>query len=261
MTDELVVKVDSHCHLTSDEMYLDVDEVIKRALQANVKKMVNICTDPITLERGILLKKKYPDIIFNTIATTPHDVEKDGKAHFPIHKEAVEKGQVCAVGETGLDYFYEHSKREIQKEFLRAYIRLAHEHNLPLIFHCRGDEAFSDLFKIGKEMFVKRAVIHCFTGNKEQADNAIELGWFLSVSGIITYNRTEDLQNVIKQVPLERLFLETDSPYLAPKTRRGKRNEPAYMTETSGMIAQNREIAIIDVISACTKNTCEFFQI
>ena len=117
MTDELVVKVDSHCHLTSDEMYLDVDEVIKRALQANVKKMVNICTDPITLERGILLKKKYPDIIFNTIATTPHDVEKDGKAHFPIHKEAVEKGKFVLWVKQGWTIFMNIQKGKFRKSF------------------------------------------------------------------------------------------------------------------------------------------------
>ncbi len=251
--------IDSHAHLTSDEVYSDIDGVLARAKQAEVKKVVNICTDPKTLERGIELSQRYPWVV-NVGSTTPHDVEREGEEVFEIFARAARGGQLVAVGETGLDYYYTHSARDIQKDFLRRYIGLAKECRLPIVIHCR--EAFADLFEIiDSDYASSRGLLHCFTGTVEEARAVVSRGWMLSLSGIVTFKKSEVLREVARIIPLEQLLIETDSPYLAPQGHRGKQNEPSFLPATARVVAAERGISLEMLAAACTANAERFFGI
>lgn len=247
--------IDSHAHLTST-VYPEVDAILQRAKEAAVSTIVNICTDPLTLERGLALQKRYP-WVYNTAATTPHDVETEGEACFEVIAKHARQGDLVAVGETGLDYHYEHSNRDIQKHFLRRYLNLANECQLPVVIHCR--EAFFDLFTILEEYPVL-GVLHCFTGTPEEANQVIAHGWYLSLSGIVTFKKSDSLRQVARQVPLDRLLIETDTPYLAPQSRRGKQNEPAFLPETAACIAAERGISLEELAQATAKNARVLFS-
>ncbi len=246
---------DSHAHLTSKELLPKLDEIIERA---KVERILNICTDKASLEAGILLNEKYPHIK-NAGATTPHDVEKEGELFFPLFEKAALMKKLVAIGETGLDYHYEHSPVLLQKKFLIRYLSLATSLDLPVIFHCR--DAFSDLFSIVDSEYPKNkpAVLHCFTGTMQEAEEVLKRGWFLSLSGIVTFKRSELLREVAKMVPLEQLLIETDSPFLAPQGKRGKQNEPAYIIETAQMIADVKNISTEEVAAASYKNGSDLF--
>jgi TatD DNase family protein len=255
MNPKQFVKIDSHCHLTSDKLVDDADAIIARAKEAGVVKIININTDQKTLERGLHLQKKYPDYIENTAATTPHDVEELGESDFAVFEKAAHKGQLVAIGETGLDYYYEHSNRELQKEFLQRYLMLAKECDLPVIFHCRGDEAFTDLFKIAKKFLPFKAILHCFTGNEDQAKQCIDYGWYISMSGIVTFKKSDELREVLKTIATDRIVIETDSPYLAPQKYRGKTNESAYVHEVLEMVAKTHGCSIEPLAKEILANT------
>lgn len=255
--------IDSHAHLTSPAMFEQIEIVLQRAQLAGVTQIINICTDLLSLERGLALSKSHP-WIHQAAATTPHDVEKEGEEVFHIIANAAKKGLLKAVGETGLDYFYQHSQKSIQKDFLRRYLRLALECDLPVIIHCR--EAFSDFFEILDEEYrVKGSygpgVLHCFTGTLAEAYEVLNRGWFLSLSGIVTFKKSIELQEIARQVPLGQLLIETDSPFLAPQTYRGKQNEPAFLKETAGFIASLKQIEVSEVMKTTTSNAQRLFRL
>lgn len=255
--------IDSHAHITSDTLYPDVDGILERAQKANVKAIVNICTGLTNLQRGLELQQRCP-WIFNAACTHPHDVEKEGEQVFSIMAQHAKSGQLVAVGETGLDYHYEHSNREIQKTFLRKYLQLALECKLPVIIHCR--EAFADFFEIlDQEYQVNNkyapGVLHCFSGNLQEAEQVIKRGWYLSLSGIVTFKKSEELREVAKIVPLEQLLIETDSPYLAPQSKRGKTNEPAFLPEVAEAVARAKNLSVAEVAQATSNNACRLFKI
>jgi len=248
--------IDSHAHLTSKEILPIVDEVVEKAKQAGVEKIINICTDEKSLQEGLKLAKRHKGI-YNTAATTPHDVETDGAHFFPLVESAVK--ELVAIGETGLDYHYEHSPKKLQQHYLSRYFELAQKVNLPIIFHCR--DAFEDLFAIADEQFRDRpAVLHCFTGTLEEARSCLDRGWYISFSGIITFKKSESLREVVKFVPLDRIFVETDSPYLAPQSMRGKQNQPAYILETAAKIAELKGCSAEEVEKETSRNIVEFFS-
>lgn len=243
--------VDSHAHLTCDELYSDIEGILERSLGANVNFILNICTDLITLERGLELHTKYPWVV-NAAATTPHDVDAFGEMHFNEMKKAAKEGSLAAIGETGLDYHYAHSDRRTQQKFLIQYCRLAKECQLPLVIHCR--EAFCDLFHILDEEKATDVILHCFTGTLEEAKSVVERGWYLSLSGIVTFKKSEALREVAKWVPLNHLLIETDAPYLAPGKYRGRLNEPALVVETAYVIAECKGIPLQEIAEQTTKN-------
>ena len=215
---------DSHAHLSASSVLPDIEGILARAKEAGVKRILNICTDVETLEKGLLLQKRHPQIS-NAGATTPHDVEKEGESAFPFFAEAARSKKLVAVGETGLDYYYEHSNQEMQKRFLKRYLHLALECSLPVIFHCR--DAFDDLFAIADHEYKKNApaILHCFTGTIHEAEKVLSRGWHLSLSGIVTFKKSEALREVARIVPLSQLLIETDTPYpcASIKTRQSKR--------------------------------------
>ena len=247
--------IDTHAHLTSDALIEHTQQILTRAQAAKIDKIVNICTDEKSLKAGLLLSRENPWVC-NAAATTPHDVEKDGESFFPLVELAIHNKQLIAIGETGLDYHYQHSSKDNQQKYLQRYVDLSLKADLPIIFHCR--DAFADLFSIVSQPI--SAVLHCFTGNLEEAKKVIELGWYLSISGIVTFKKSKQLQDIVKYVPLEHLFLETDAPYLAPGCHRGKINEPCFLLETAKMVAHLKQVSIEEVAMQTKKNAERFFR-
>jgi TatD DNase family protein len=250
--------IDSHAHLTISSVVDRVEEVLERAQQKRVFHIVNICIDAPGLEKGLHLSQRHP-WVFNAAATTPHDVEKEGDAFFPLVREAAKKGQLVAIGETGLDYHYEHSSREKQKQWLIQYFELAIETRLPVIFHCR--DAFDDLFALADSCYKgKPAVLHCFTGALDEAKKCLDRGWYVSMSGIVTFKKSEALREIAAHIPLDRLLIETDTPYLAPQSKRGKQNEPSYIDETAEVLAKVKKVTLEELSLATSKNAERFFS-
>lgn len=250
--------IDSHAHLTVPSVVDHIEEILERAQQKNIKAIVNICIDPPSLEKGIHLAERH-NWIFNAAATTPHDVEKEGELFFPMVEKKAQEGKLVAIGETGLDYHYQHSSIFSQKAYLVRYFALALASNLPIIFHCR--DAFKDLFELSDHHYQGRpAVLHCFTGTLEEAKGCLERGWMISLSGIITFKKSALLREVAAYVPLDRLFIETDTPYLAPESKRGKSNEPGYIEETAKALAEVKGVSVEEIAEATAKNISQFFS-
>lgn len=245
--------IDSHVHLGDGSFDDDRDQVVCRAKESGLSDIINICTDEETLNKGLMLAEKWP-FVHNTAATTPHDVE--GDTFSPLVEKHI--NQLVAVGETGLDYYYEHAPRGMQQDFLRRYLRLAKSHDLPVVIHCR--DAFDDFFRIYDEINVF-AVLHCFTGTLEEALQCVERKMMVSFSGIVTFKKSEALREVVQEVPLDQLLIETDSPYLAPQTQRGKRNEPAFVAEVANTIADVKGLDLQEVITVTAANARCFFRL
>lgn len=246
--------IDSHAHLTSPELLPDLVGVLQRANDAGVCNIVNICTDGHSLEAGLKLHQEHP-WVYTAAAVTPHDAADASDLFFPAVERAARGKQLIAIGETGLDYYYKPETAEAQKHSLRLHFALAKELKLPVIFHCR--DAFADLFALADVHYAHLpAVLHCFTGTLEEAKEVLARGWMLSLSGIVTFNNAQSLREVAKAVPLEQLLIETDAPYLAPKTKRGKRNESAYIVETAECIAEQKGVEV-DVVARHTKHNAE----
>lgn len=251
--------IDSHAHLGYEPLYQQIEEILKRALSQGVTKIINICTDQITAERGVALREKYP-FIFNVGSTTPHDTLKQAEQHFSMFANLAHSKQLVAIGETGLDYFYDFSPKDIQQKWFIKYLELACQTNLPIVIHCR--DAFNDLFSITKEFYKDRPLLlHCFTGSVEEAKKALDRGWMISFSGIVTFKKSTSLQEAAKYVPLESMLIETDSPYLAPQSKRGQSNEPSYIVETAKFLAELKGIHFEEFGNICSKNTENFFRI
>ena len=250
--------IDTHAHLTfakfSEE---EIFSIIERAKENNVEYIINICTDLPSLEKSLILQKADKNI-FTAAATTPHDVEKEGEEFFKRVESLATQKKLIAIGETGLDYYYKHSKIETQKKFFKKYLKLSLKTSLPLIIHCR--DAFSDLFNLMKN-FKGKAVLHCFTGSLEDAKKAISRNFFISFSGIITFKNSLVLQETLKFIPMKNILIETDTPYLAPQKQRGKTNEPAFLIEIAKKIAELKNISLQEVIEKTTKNAKSLFSI
>ena len=248
--------IDSHAHLGSDALFPHVSSILSRAKEAGVEAIIDICTDPQTLDRGLTIQNTDP-VVLLAAATTPHDVEKEGDLFFPKVKQAAKEGKLVAIGETGLDYYYEHSPKELQRKWLSQYFALATEVSLPVIFHCR--DAFADLFSMAQAEYKGgRALVHCFTGTIEEAKKALDLGWYISLSGILTFKKSQELREVVSYIPLDRMMIETDAPYLAPQSKRGQVNESAFVGETAQQIATLKGVSL-EKIAECTKNNAKSF--
>lgn len=255
--------VDSHAHITADAVYEHVEDIVREAQNANVHTIINICTDESTLQRGIELKKRFP-WIYLAAAVHPHDAEEKDAAFFDSLAKRAQSRDLVAIGETGLDYHYEYSSKIAQQKSLRLHLKLALETQLPVIIHCR--EAFDDFFSILDHEYqvggkLARGVLHCFTGTLEEAKKVIERGWYLSLSGIITFKKSEALREVAKVVPLEQLLIETDTPYLAPQSKRGKSNQPSYLPEIAQTIALIKGLPLEKIAEATQFNAYNLFNL
>ena len=254
--------IDSHAHIQGKEYAGEVEAVIARACEAGVGKIIAVggAGDMFSNTEAIALAKSFPDI-YATVGMHPHDAKDVGTDELKKLKELAAEPRVVAVGETGLDYYYDHSPREVQRRVFTQFIQMARETALPIIVHERdAAQDVADLLRIegaGK----LRGVIHCFTGDYEAACAYLDLGFYISFTGIITFKNAEPLRDVVRKVPLERMFVETDSPYLTPVPHRGKRNEPAYVRYVAETVASVKELSLEEVARVTTHNVQELFSI
>jgi TatD DNase family protein len=246
---------DSHAHLTGDPLFATFKEILDRSRTAQVKGILNICTDPLSLERALLINEEG---FFVAGATTPQDAAAEGEGAFACFERAAKDKKLHAIGETGLDYFEEEGTWSVQRHFLEKYMALAEETKLPLIFHCRG--AFDDLYEVTKG-YKGKAIMHCFTGSMQEAERALERGWMISFSGILTFKKSVALREVARTVPRENLFIETDAPYLAPQSRRGKVNEPAFVVETCEVLGALQGISLEEMAKVTYDNVIRILNI
>jgi len=252
--------IDTHAHLEMREFNDDREDVIKRARDAGVEYIITIGTTVESSRDAVLLADKY-DFIYAAIGIHPHEVKDILHPAYEIIRHFAQHKKVVAYGEIGLDYFYEHSPKSDQKRKFRDMLREARELDLPVIIHDR--DAHDDALQIISEEWSPDlgGVMHCFSGDAAMAKKLIELGFSLGVAGPVTFPRAEALREVIRQVPIEHLLIETDSPYLAPRPMRGKRNEPAFVRHTAEMIARIKGLTFDDVSRITSFNATQLFGI
>jgi len=252
--------VDSHCHLNFPDFKDDIELVIKRAKEAGITYLQTICTKLDEYESIKQIADSHENI-FCSLGVHPHDSEEEPNLKSSTLVElALNHNKTIGLGETGLDYFYEHSNRSIQKKLFASHIEAAQITKLPLIIHTREAETDTiDILQSEMKNNPFSAVIHCFTASKEFGYKCLDLGCYISISGIATFNKATDLQESVKAFPLNRLLVETDSPYLAPTPFRGKRNEPAYCLEVAKFVATLKNITLEELAKSTTDNFFELF--
>lgn len=250
--------IDTHCHLEMSEFDNDRDSVIERAKASNIEAIITIGSDPESNESAIRLGKRY-DSVYCSVGIHPHSAISFTDDIYEKLKGWASNRKVVAIGETGLDYHYMNSPREIQKNVFRRHIGLAKEMNLPLIVHSR--DAKSDTLNILKEGGIIKGVLHCFSGDIEMAEAVMSLGFYISIAGPVTFKNAKRLKEIARLIPDDYLLLETDSPYLSPEQVRGKRNEPSYIVYIVSEIARLRGVKEEDIARLTTLNAKRLFGI
>lgn len=245
--------VDSHCHLDDEQFASDRQEVIERARDAGVERMIAIGTGsgPPDLEAAIRLAEKYP-FIYATVGVHPHDASRATGETFGLLEKLLRNERVVAAGEIGLDYHYDFSPREVQRDVFLRQLDLARLAEKPIVIHTR--EAWDDTLLILREHWSGPGIMHCFTGNSGQAAEALELGFHISFGGVVTFPKAEQVRAAALLVPDDRMLVETDAPYLAPAQKRGKRNEPAFLVETVLRLATLRGTTPERIAEITTRN-------
>lgn len=257
--------IDTHCHLTDQQYDGDRWMVLARALEAGVRKVVTICSDAPDLRRVEALltegsEKEGVPLLWGTAGVHPHEAERASDGDLDRVRETARRNpRIVAVGETGLDFFYDHSPREIQEALFRGQLEIGEALDLPVVVHSRNaDEA---TIRILREWSGRiRGVLHCFTGGEELLRAALELGWIISFTGVITFKKYSG-QELVRTVPRDRLMVETDGPYLAPTPHRGHRNEPAYVARVAEELAAIRGEDLEEVQGYTTENAIRFFEL
>jgi TatD DNase family protein len=256
MKDELI---DTHCHLDMEPLAGDVDAVLKRAADANVVNIINIGSDRDGNVKGLEISRKYPNV-FSSVGIHPHDAKTLDDALLCEIREWIKWPKVVAVGEIGLDYHYMHSPKEAQIEAFKKQLAVARDSGLPVIIHSR--EAQDDTMKILREEAAgMEGVLHCYSGDIKNAEEAMKLGFYISIAGTVTFKKADMLRTVAKYIPDERLLIETDAPFLSPEPKRGKRNEPAFIKYTAEAIAKIRGVTLEDLARITTLNAKTLFKI
>jgi len=253
---------DSHCHLDYSTLYNDLDNVVKRAENNNVIKLLTICTTLESFEKIKFIVNKYKNI-YGTFGIHPHETKNHTQVDRRFIVENANKyKKIIGIGETGLDYYYNHSDHYIQKKSFEEHICAACELNIPVIVHSRNADLDTyEILKNNKKNKDLKILMHCFTGSKSFAKKLLDLGCYISISGIITFKNSNDLQEIVSFIPAESLLVETDSPYLAPSPYRGKPNEPSYIVHTLDKISQIKKISKEDLILYTTNNFCKLFNL
>lgn len=253
--------IDSHCHLDFKD-FTDLDAVLDRARKAGVGQFLTIGISKPDFPKVQAVAEKYDDVFFS-VAVHPHEAEKEGEEITP--EELIELSshpKVVAIGETGLDYFYEHAPKEAQERNFREHIRACIATGLPLIIHTR--EAEEDTIRIlseerkGHEDKLS-GVLHCFSSKRVMADYGLEIGFYVSFSGMLTFNKSQGIRDIAKDIPMDRLLVETDAPFLAPVPFRGKTCEPAYVIETAKCLAEVKGVSFEEIEQATTDNFYKLF--
>lgn len=255
---------DTHCHLNYDYAPKTVDQIVSEATAAGVKTLVTIGVDPQSIADIQAISERFPSV-YHTLGFHPHEAALITDEHLALVREKAKHPKCRAIGEIGLDYYYDHSPRDVQRQCLDRQLALALELELPIVIHSRDGE--DDLLPALKE-YAKSAkpglvpgLLHCFSGSRAFAESAVELGFFVSLSGILTFKNAEDLRATVASLPTGKLLIETDSPYLAPIPYRGKKCEPAMVVETGKKLAEIHGMSVEEIALITTANAKRFFRI
>lgn len=261
--------IDSHAHLEGKRFDSDREQVLERARAAQVDAIlaIGIGDGPGTLDCAIKLAEQYPQL-YATVGIHPHEAQLATDAAFQELEQLSKRPKVIAWGEIGLDYFYDHSPRDVQARVFIRQMELARAAKLPIIIHCRpsdnSENAWDDTLELIREHWASSGlggILHCFTGNEQHARAALDMGFLISIAGNVTFPKAEGIRQVVKDLPLDRMLIETDSPFLAPIPHRGKRNEPAFVVEVAGKIAEVRGLTREEVAGKTSENFGRFFSL
>ena len=251
--------IDSHCHLDHEPLLSNINDIINRSKKVGITKLLTICT---TLQSFEKIKKLVlvDKMIFGTFGIHPHETENNRVDSSDIIKNIKNDKKIIGVGETGLDFFYNHSNRVSQIESFEKHVQAAINLDIPIIIHSRNaeDETFQILDNYKNSNL--KILMHCFTGSQKFADKLLDLNAYFSASGIITFKNSLELQETFKNIPIDKLLIETDSPYLAPVPNRGKKNEPSFIKFTAEKLAHLKDISYDDLISKTTSNFDDIFS-
>ncbi|MBU4484952.1 TatD family hydrolase [bacterium] len=252
--------IDSHAHLSFKDYKNDLDEVINRAWDSGLSHIINIGVghEKKEFDAAISIAEKYKNI-YATVGVHPHDAKCFTQDHINLFKEYLKNPKVVAIGEMGLDFHYNHSDPDIQKAAFKAQLLLAKEMNVPVIIHDRN--AHKECLEIVKDAGYYNGVFHCFSGDLSLAQEVVDLGFYISIPGVVTFKKADEIRGVVNQILLERLLIETDCPFLAPVPYRGKRNEPSYVVKVAEAIAEIKNISLEDVADQTTLNAIQLFNI
>jgi TatD DNase family protein len=252
--------IDSHCHLDFPDFADELDAVVARAEAAGIGRMVTISTRVREQQKLLAIAERFPNV-YCSVGTHPHHADEENGIPADELIALTQPSKVVALGEAGLDYFYEHGSRDAQARGFRTHIAAARATDLPLVIHTR--EADEDCGRIIEEEMGKgafRAVLHCYTGGRELAMNAVALGLYIGFTGILTFKKSDALRALAAELPLDRILVETDAPYLAPGKFRGKRNEPSYIVETAKVLADIRGVSLEEISRQTTENFYRLFS-
>lgn len=252
--------IDSHAHLDDQKFDRDRDIIIKNLKNNGIELVINIGADLQTSIASVSLAEKYENI-YAAVGVHPHSASEVDDSTIEILKSFANRKKVVAIGEIGLDYYYDNSPRDLQRKWFKEQVNLAKQVDLPVVIHTR--EAAQETFDILKEAQdgSLRGVLHCYSGSVEMATEYIKLGFYISFAGPVTFKNARSIREVAKSVPLDRLLVETDCPYLTPEPNRGKRNEPIFVKYTAGTIADIRGITYEELAKVTNRNTRELFKI
>ena len=252
--------IDSHCHLTYEPMSSSLDETIKRANNDGVKYLLTISTEDKSFKNILNITKNY-NSVYGTYGIHPHEAKKHQEIKSNHIIEKVKKSKkIIGIGESGLDFYYNHSEKKDQISSFLEHIDASQKTNLPLIVHTRSAE--NDTLKILKESMQKndlKILIHCFTGTKKFAFKLLDIGAYISASGVVTFKKSKELAETFKEIPSDRILVETDSPYLAPEPLRGKSNEPSYITHTVRFLSDLKNVSYEKFSESTTQNFFNLF--
>lgn len=252
--------VDSHCHLDFPDFADDLEAIVARAAAAGVGRLVTISTRVKRIGSLLAIADRFPNV-YCSVGTHPHHADEEDGISARDLIALTQHTKVVALGEAGLDYFYQHGSRQAQERGFRAHIAAARVTGLPLVIHTR--EADDDCGRILEDEMSKgsfRAVLHCYTGGRELAMKAISLGLSISFTGILTFKKSQALRDLAAELPADRIMVETDAPYLAPGKFRGKRNEPSYVVEVAKVLAETRGVSLDEISRQTTANFFQFFS-
>jgi len=253
--------IDSHCHLDHEPLFKKISEILKRSKESGIKKLLTICTSNKSFEN---IKKilDLDEIIYGTYGIHPHETENNKVTKNVIIENIKKHPKIIGIGETGFDFYYNHSDKKIQKKSFDEHISAASQLNIPVIVHSRNAETDTyEIIKSEKKNSNLKVLIHCFAGSKEFAKKLIDINCYISVSGIITFKNSTELADVVSSIPIENLLVETDSPYLAPVPYRGKSNEPSYIVHTVERLSQIKNVSNEYVMSNTTNNFKKLFKL
>lgn len=259
--------IDTHCHLTFMPQKVQ-KAVIDRAVKSGVKKMITVACNADEIQKCLSLAHQY-NFVYATAGIHPTDIGKDMESDLKkVYEYAKNEKKIVAIGEIGLDYYHDRFPHDLQMEYLSRQLAIAKELNKPAIIHCRAGKfagenssIFPDMVKALNNANFSNGVMHCFSGTKKEAEAFLEMGLMISFTGIITYERNQELRDIVKVMPIEKLMIETDSPFLPPLKYKGQKNEPAYVFEVAKTIAEIKGLSVYEVLGITTRNAEEFFGI